>query len=277
MHLQPYLKRIGYRGDVRPDHAVLVALQRSHVCSVAFENLDVQLGNPVTISAQAAYEKIVINGRGGWCYEQNGLFGWALSEIGFNVTRVAAAVMRQGRGDASLANHLCLLVNTPESPQRYLVDVGFGGSMLVPIELLDGEYAQAPFRLGLKKNEDGYWRFWEDLGGGRFSFDFLDEPADEAALQAKCAILQSDPSSNFVLNLVAQLRTRDRHKVLRGRVLRIATATEVSEHMLHSADELVGTLATQFHLHLPEATKLWPKVMARHEDILHAKSDVRGS
>jgi len=267
MHLQPYLKRIGYRGDVRPDHAVLVALQRSHICSVAFENLDVQLGKPVTISAQAAYEKIVVNGRGGWCYEQNGLFGWALSEIGFNVTRVAAAVMRQDRGDASLANHLCLLVSTPESPQRYLVDVGFGGSMLVPIELLGGEYAQAPFRLGLKKNEDGYWRFWEDLGDGEFSFDFRAEPADEAALQARCALLQSDPSSTFVLNLVAQLRTRDQHKILRGRVLRIASGTGVSKQTLNSADELVDTLASHFHLHMPEVAELWPRVMARHGDL----------
>ncbi len=267
MQLQPYLDRIGYAGDVRPDQSVLVALQKKHVCAVPFENLDVQLGRPVTISPEDAYEKIVVKGRGGWCYEQNGLFAWALSEIGFDVSRTAAAVMRQDQGDESLANHLCLLVTTPESPNKYLVDVGFGGSMLEPIELLEGEHSQPPFRLGLNKNADGYWRFWEDLGGGKFSFDFLAEPADEAALQAQCALLQSDPSSNFVLNLVAQLRTRDQHKVLRGRVLRIASGTGVRKHTLQSADELVGTLASHFQLDLPEAADLWPRVIARHEDL----------
>ena len=267
MHLQSYLDRIEYRGDLRPDHSVLVALQQAHVCAVPFENLDVQLGRPVTISPEDAYQKIVVNGRGGWCYEQNGLFGWALSEIGFDVTRAAGAVMRQDQGDASLANHLCLVVSTPEAPVRYLVDVGFVGSLNKPIVLAELEHGQPPFRLGLRTLDDGYWRFWEDLGDGEFSFDFRAEPADEAALQAQCALLQSDPSSNFVLNLVAQLRTRDRHKVLRGRVLRIASSTGVSKQTLNSADELVDTLASHFHLHIPEVAELWPRVVARHETL----------
>ena len=166
MNVQAYLDRIGYRGAVRPDLSVLVALQQTHVCAVPFENLDVQLGRPVTTAVEDAYEKIVGKNRGGWCYEQNGLFGWVLEQIGFDVTRIAAAVMRQDRGDASLADHLCLLVTTPESSTTYLVDVGFGGSLLEPIQLMEDEHAQAPFRLGLKKIDVGYWRFTEYLGDG---------------------------------------------------------------------------------------------------------------
>jgi len=275
MNVQAYLDRIGYRGALRPDLSVLVALQRAHVCAVPFENLDVQLGRPVTTAAENAYEKIVRKNRGGWCYEQNGLFGWVLEQIGFDVTRVAAAVMRQERGDASLANHLCLLVTMPESSTRYLVDVGFGGSMLEAIELLEGEHAQAPFRLGLKKTDDGYWRFSEYLGDGEFSYDFLEEPADESALKEKCATLQSDPSSNFVLNLVAQLRSQEQHLALRGRVLHIATGNGVAKQTLNSADELVATLAAQFGLDLPKVAELWPRIAARHEEIMRMKADIR--
>jgi N-hydroxyarylamine O-acetyltransferase len=275
MIVQAYLNRIGYRGALRPDLSVLVALQQTHVCAVPFENLDVQLGRPVTTVAEDAYEKIVGKNRGGWCYEQNGLFGWVLEQIGFDVTRVAAAVMRQDRGDASLANHLCLLVATPRSSTRYLVDVGFGGSMLKPIELLEGEHTHAPFRLGLERGNDGYWRFWEDLGDGKFSYDFLDEPANEAALQAKCATLQSDPSSIFVMNLVAQLRSQEQHMVLRGRVLHIASANGITRRTLNSADEIVATLASQFGLDLPEAAGLWPRIAARHEEIVRMKADIR--
>ena len=36
--------------------------------------------------------------RGGWCYEQNGLFGRALVTLGFDVTRMASAVLRAERG-----------------------------------------------------------------------------------------------------------------------------------------------------------------------------------
>ena len=76
MKLQRYLDRINYGGSLEPSFATLAALQKAHVCSVPFENLDVQLGRPLSTSIQEAYEKIVINMRGGWCYEQNGLFGW---------------------------------------------------------------------------------------------------------------------------------------------------------------------------------------------------------
>jgi N-hydroxyarylamine O-acetyltransferase len=275
LNLQAYLGRIGYRGGLRPDLSVLVALQQSHVCAVPFENLDVQLGRPVTTAAEDAYEKIVGDNRGGWCYEQNGLFGWALEQIGFDVTRIAAAVMRKDRGDASLANHLCLLVTMPGSSPRYLVDVGFGGSMFEPIELLEGAHTQAPFRLGLERDNDGHWRFWEDIGDGKFSYDFLDEPANESALQDKCITLQSDPSSIFVLNLVAQLRSREQHKVLRGRVLYVASANGIVRRTLNSADELVATLASQFNLDLPEVAELWPRIAARHEEILRMKADIR--
>jgi len=275
MNVQAYLDRIGYRGALRPDLSVLVALQRAHVCAVPFENLDVQLGRPVTIAAEDAYEKIVGNNRGGWCYEQNGLFGWALEQIGFDVTRVAAAVMRQDRGDASLANHLCLLVAAPESSTRYLVDVGFGGSMLEAIELLEGAHDQAPFRLGLKRTDDGFWRFSEYLGDGQFSYDFLDERANESALQEKCTTMQSDPSSNFVLNLVAQLRSQEQHLALRGRVLHVATGNGVAKQVLNSADEIVATLASRFGLDLPEAAGLWPRIAARHEEIMRMKADIK--
>jgi len=276
MRLREYLDRIRYRGTPRPDLGALVGLQEKHVCAVPFENLDIQLGRRVTISPEDAYEKIVINGRGGWCYEQNGLLGWALSEIGFDVTRTAGAVMRQDTGDAALANHLCLLVSTPEAPGKYLVDVGFGGSMNKPIVLAELQHGQPPFRLGLKKLDDGYWRFWEDLGDGKFSFDFVEEAADETMLDAKSVSLQSDPSSSSVLNLVAQLRSQERHIVLRGRVLRTASTKGISKRTLESADELVVTLASQFGLDVPEVANLWPRITARHEKILRAKSDVRG-
>jgi N-hydroxyarylamine O-acetyltransferase len=91
MHLLSYLERVGFRHTPRVDITTLQDLLRAHVCSVPFENLDVQLGRPLTTDVDDAYRKIVIDRRGGWCYEQNGLFGWALQQIGFEVTRVAAA------------------------------------------------------------------------------------------------------------------------------------------------------------------------------------------
>ena len=95
MDLQLYLDRIGFAGASRPDLATLRAIHRGHSLSISYENLDVQLGRPLTTSPAEAFEKIVRRGRGGWCYEMNGLLAAVLEEIGFKVTRLAGGVGRR--------------------------------------------------------------------------------------------------------------------------------------------------------------------------------------
>jgi N-hydroxyarylamine O-acetyltransferase len=194
--------------------------------------------------------------------------GWALSETGFDVTRIAAGVLRQERGDAALANHLCLLVRTPEDPDTvYLADVGFGGSMIEPIRLAQHSLEQAPYRLGLQRLEDGHWRFREKAAANSMSYDFVavPEPGAESAMARKCEQLQSDPESQFVLNLVAQKRLPEAHVSLRGRVLTITTSSGEQTRTLRSREELSDTLKQVFHLEVPGTRDLWPKIIERHE------------
>jgi N-hydroxyarylamine O-acetyltransferase len=271
MNLQRYLARIGYSAEPRPDIDTLRGLLRAHVCSVPFENLDVQLGRPLTTSVGDAYDKIVGRRRGGWCYEQNGLFGWALSEIGFEVTRVAAAVMRDDLGDAAHANHLALLVRKPQGAGTFLVDVGFGGALFEPLPLAEHDAWHAPFNVGLRRLDDGHWQFWEDGGDGEFSYDFRPEAASEDALAGKCDFLQTDPDSSFVLNLVVQVRAPGRHTTLRGRVLTRRSASGEVVTTLDSPDQLVQKLASEFGLDLPEIAACWPKILERHEQLFGAQ------
>lgn len=264
MELAAYLRRIRFDGRVRPDLATLKAIHRAHQYAVPFENLDVQLRRPVVLEPEASYDKIVCRRRGGWCYEMNGVMGWALRQIGFEVMRVSGGVMRVQAGDAQLGNHLCLLVLLD---QPYLVDVGFGGSMAEPFPVKASERDDPPYRLGLSEAGDGYWRFAETVYGedAAFSFDFRLAPADEALLAQKCQFLQTDPASPFIQNLVVQRRTADTHLSLRGRVLLTTQAMHVDKKLISSAQELVATLRESFDLHVPEAATLWPSVCARHE------------
>ena len=270
MRLETYFDRIGYTGPATPTLDVLGDLLRAHILSVPFENLDVQLGQSLTIEPEAAFDKIVNRNRGGWCYEHNGLFGWALSEIGFDVTRVAAAVMRADRGNIADNNHLTLLVRTDDK-DTWLVDVGFGGSMIAPIQLREDEHDQAPFRIGLRQLDANRWQFWEDAGDGEFSFDFAAEAADEAALDRKCRYLQTSPDSSFVLNLVAQIRLPDAHTTLRGKVFSQASSEGIATRILESPDELVTTLREQFGLDVPEVADLWPRIEHRHAELFREK------
>jgi N-hydroxyarylamine O-acetyltransferase len=262
MDLRAYLERIRYHGEVRADVATLRAVHRAHQYAVPFENLDVQLRRPLVIAEEAAYDKIVRRRRGGWCYEMNGLMGWALREMGFDVTRLSAGVMRERVGDTQLGNHLCLLVRLD---QPYFVDVGFGGSLSEPVPLRPCAFDDHPYRIGLGETLDGYWRFTEFALGEPFSFDFRTVRADEALFAAKCSSLQADASSPFVQNLVVQRRTADTHYSLRGRVLTRLQSTGQEKKLLNSPEELVALLRDRFDLDVPEAASLWPAVCARHE------------
>lgn len=269
MQLAEYLQRIRFSGPVRADLATLRALHRAHQYAVPFENLDVQLRRPVVLDLEPSYDKIVRRRRGGWCYEMNRVMEWALTEIGFDVTRIAAGVMREQSGDAQLGNHLCLLVRLD---QTYLVDVGFGGSMLEPLPLAVAEREDSPYRISLSEIDAGYWRYSEITHSGPFTFDFRDAPANEALFVQKCQHLQTDPSSPFVQNLVVQRRSIDTHLALLGRVLTTLHKTHSDTVLLNSAEELVQTLRTRFDLDVPEASTLWPAVCARH-DVVFPKTD----
>jgi N-hydroxyarylamine O-acetyltransferase len=175
--------------------------------------------------------------------------------------------MRQVRGEAATASHLCLLVRVPASGRDHLVDVGFGGSLLQPIEVAEARHHHAPFGIRLKRIDDGYWRFEEQGGEAWFGFDFRPEPADEAALAHKCGYLQTSKDSTFVLNAVVQRRSPGKHASLRGRVLTTIATTGTHVRLLDSADEFTRVLADTFALDLPEAAGLWPGILKRHEQL----------
>ena len=266
MELAAYLDRIGYAGPVRADVATLVALHRAHLQAIPYENLDVQFGRPLTIDPEAAIEKIVGRRRGGWCYEMNGVFAAALSEIGFQVTRMAGAANRELLGDVVAGNHLVLLVEIDGHP--WIADVGFGDGSQDPFPLRPASMTVAGYPFRLETLDQRWWRFHNHEFGGAKSFDFMVEPADPDLLAGRCEWLQYAPESHFVLNLIVQRYRGDTILQMRGRTLRTVTPAGVETRLLMSADELVTVLAEDFGLEAPEAAALWPRVAARHEEVM---------
>ena len=262
MNLDAYFQRIGFTDDARPDRPTLEALMRAHLLSVPFENLDQQLRRPVTTLVKDAYSKIVERSRGGWCFEMNGLFAWALTEIGFTVHSLAAHVMRDGLPTRdSPATHKLLLV---ECGEPLIVDVGFGGGLFAPVPLAPVEEAQRPYQIGITQEDEGYWRFTEQANGSSTSFDFRDDPVAGTYFDETSERLQTDENSAFRRTLTAQRRFADRHLVLRGRLLNIIREGETVERLIPSAGALVSCLREDFGLDMPEVAGLWPQIEARH-------------
>lgn len=152
--LPAYLDRIGL-SEIRPDAEGLRALQQAHMRAVPFENFDPLLGKVPLLGLPDLFAKIVSERRGGYCFEQNGLFGEALAAAGFPVSRRLARV-RMRMGVDGGRSHLALIVEA--EGRRFLADAGFGGpGPLMPLELDVEGAQQAP---------NGTYRVHEDTERG---------------------------------------------------------------------------------------------------------------
>ena len=270
MDLNAYLARIAYAGAARPDLATLRAVHRAHLLAIPYENLDVQLGRPARVDPQAAVEKLIGRGRGGWCYEMNGTLDLALQAIGFQVTRMAGAVEREKHGPRTAGNHLVLRVDLDDGP--YIADVGFGDGILEPIPLRAGAHKVAGYDFRLELMDGGWWRFHNHATGGATYFDFMSQPADPAQLDATCHWLSTSPDSVFTQSTLAFRHTPDGIKALLGRVLRRVRPDGKTDTLLPSAEAFVEVLRTEFGLDVPEAADLWPKICAKHDELFAARS-----
>jgi N-hydroxyarylamine O-acetyltransferase len=251
MELSAYLNRIGFDGNPRPDQACLRAVHRRHLSSIAYENLDVQLGRPLDLDPERIFAKIVRGDRGGWCYEMNGLLGWALSQIGFDVTRMTGGVGRAEVGDDAFGNHLVLQVMLDEP---HIADVGIGTGMMEAVPLREGPFSQDGRQFAFEPLGNDEWRFHNSDGALPGSFDFRHGIADEALLARTCQNLQ----------LCYRLGETGTH-ILLGRTL-MKTGTHETR-TLNSADELIDVLERVFRIRDPDAGDLWPRVAARHAEL----------
>ena len=269
MDISAYLSRIGYAGETTPTLETLKRLHRTHLYAIPYENLDIHLGRTLSLDERQIFEKIVMRRRGGWCYEMNGLFAWALEALGFPVTRMASAVGREGSGDAAERNHLILKV---ELDRPYLVDVGFGNGLLEPVPLEAGTFTQRFLSYGLSHN-GARWYFQNQIYGGA-GFDFTLEPRRMSDFSEKCHELQTSPESGFVRTTVCYRFTPEGYLSLRGAVLQTITESGVHEHIIESQDEYAATLGGQFDLHLPanDMDTLWQKVWERHIEWLKTRA-----
>jgi len=68
-------------------------------------------GKRKVLSLEKIYNDIVVNKRGGFCYENNGLFCWLLREIGFNVEIMQGQVFVSAKKEyLPEFDHMCLMV-----------------------------------------------------------------------------------------------------------------------------------------------------------------------
>jgi N-hydroxyarylamine O-acetyltransferase len=92
-NLPAWLERIGYTGPLEPTLATLAAVVTASSQAIPYENIDVLLGHPPKLDIASLQDKMVANGRGGFCFEQTLLLRAALRAMGFAAAGLLARVI----------------------------------------------------------------------------------------------------------------------------------------------------------------------------------------
>jgi N-hydroxyarylamine O-acetyltransferase len=255
--LDAYFARTGYSGPVVPTLGVLNDVMQAHVQAVPFENLDVLLGRGIDLAPESLQRKLIEDRRGGYCFEQNGLFLLVLSAIGFAVTPLSARVRYQRPRDYTPARtHLFLRVEIEGTP--WVADVGVGGLSLTSAIRFDVEGEQAtrhePRRI---IQEQG--RYFHQVRFGDDWHDVLEFTGEEMPLidrELANWFTSTHPQSHFKNRLIAARALPDggRLTLLNRELTTRSRSGEARTRTLFDPAELVAVLDEQFSLRFPAGT-----------------------
>ena len=250
LDLARYGARIAFAGPLDTSLASLRALQAAHIAAIPFEAMDVWLGEGVSLAPAAIEDKLLRRGRGGYCYEQNGLFQRALAQLGFTVEPRIARVLWGGEGDSAFQPRTHMALRVEAEGQPWLVDVGFGAA--VPTQPLAwhseavqdtalGRYRLVPTGFGrqLQIESSGRWRAL---------YEVFDEPPQPQDFEVSNWFTSTHPDSVFRRHLIAARATPAGRTTLLDAELAFRSPDGAVRRQSLNAAQLESALQDQFQL-----------------------------
>jgi len=257
-HLAVYLQRLGFDAPPAPTLETLRQLQLRHTGAFAFENLTTLSGEPVLIDLPSIEQKVLFDGRGGYCYELNNLFLALLQELGFDARGISGrVVMGQPEGAWTARTHRLSLITLDDV--RYITDVGFGGMVPTAPLMLDTDAEQLtphePYRI--ERHEDGYTLRANVGGEWRPMYIFDLQRQEDIDYTVGNWYVSTHPESSFARQLMVARTGDDWRRTLNNGSFAIHRVGHESERrQVEDVDELVGVLQDEFGIRVPENAQL---------------------
>ncbi|HEU5098033.1 MAG TPA: arylamine N-acetyltransferase [Roseiflexaceae bacterium] len=239
MNIAAYLQRIAYRGSQTPSADTLRALHLAHLHAVPFENLDIHMRRPISLEPACMFQKIVIERRGGFCYELNGLFAALLQALGFQVAYLAASDAHADGGYGPPFDHLALLVEVPqEGHTRWLADVGWGDTFCRPLRADTAELQVEGARAYRLERDGEYSILWQRHASGEWerNYRFSLEPRQFTEFESMCGYHQTSADSPFTRNRLVTRATPNGRITLDDRRLIMTVDSQRTETPIEGED-----------------------------------------
>ncbi len=250
MILEKYFDRINYTGNNKANLESLFELHKCHVLSIPFENLDIHMNKEIKLDLESLFEKIILNKRGGFCYELNFLFFNLLKKIGFNCKLVSSRIYDDHEKLGPEFDHLSIIVTLEDN---YLVDVGYGDLFIEPIKLVDSFVKKDWFKFyKIIEMDKSTWLLSESKDGNIFKERYqIDEtPRTIEAFFDQCKFKQYSENSYFVQNKICTIPTKDGRITLRNNQLIERVGASRVEHEIVSDIEFYKLLEERFKINL---------------------------
>jgi N-hydroxyarylamine O-acetyltransferase len=260
------LRRIGLTQLPSDDLAGLRTVHRAYVSHVPFEDISVQLGESAVLDPEALVERVLTDGRGGYCFEVNTVLLELLTTLGFSVERRLAIVgPRVAFSSGEPINHMALVATTPAG-EEFVVEGGWGEGPLDPVPLREGPVRVGPNVAHLERDGDGWW-FGQHEYGTTPGFRFGDAPAALDDFQEPHVRTSTSPDSMFVQTLVVQQPYDDRVVTLRGRTTFVDGRDVHERALLDDVDSFGAALKSKFGIAIAgeRLDRLWARAVEQHE------------
>lgn len=253
-----YLQRLGFDAPPPPTLEALRQLQLRHTGAFPFENLTTLSGQPVLIDLPSIEQKVLHDGRGGYCYELNNLFLALLQALGFDARGISGrVVMGQPEGAWTARTHRLSLVTL--DGVRYITDVGFGGMVPTAPLMLDTPAEQftphEPYRI--EQHEDGYTLRANVGGEWRAMYIFDLQRQEDIDYAVGNWYVSTHPESSFARQLmVARTGEGWRRTLNNGSFAIHRVGSETERRQVTDVDELMDLLRSEFSIRVPRETAL---------------------
>lgn len=242
-----FLNRLGLpKSKLLPTAENLKLLQKQHLLTIPFENLDIHWNNLIVLDTEKFYQKVVEQKRGGFCYELNGLFYELLNKIGFQ-SKIISACVNNGTGEFGKEyDHLAILTKIEET--EYLVDVGFGDFTAEPLLfVLDIEQQDANGIYLIRKFDDEYFEVAKKTADDwKSEYIFKNLARDLSEFEELCNFHQTSPESHFTKGKLCSLMTENGRKTLTDKKFIINKNGDKTAVNINSDEEFYEILRRKF-------------------------------
>lgn len=247
-----YFQRIGLEYDTKEPLTgeLLKKIQYAHVTTVPYENIDILNKVPITMDTDRLFEKVVVQKKGGYCFELNGLLARLLRELGFEVKDYMGRFLR-AETTVPMRRHRVLLVKG-EDGLEYICDVGVGSlAPRYPIPFVFGKKFEQFGEYYCLRKDEFYGNVLEELykGEWRDVFGFTFEPQLDIDYVMPSFYCEKHPDSIFNKGLMISLKNEKGRKTLDKNIYKEFTGGEITLIKELNEAEVEACLKEVFNLH----------------------------